>query len=115
LANPQTKNHTSAEMRRDASFRGAKCWFNLGKYDKAILVYEKLSDGDAPVAVQLEALGGVVSCSAALGQIEKVRTALLRIRRLLPNLDPEKRKQWEPWLDNCGKAVAGLLDREGCR
>jgi tetratricopeptide (TPR) repeat protein len=98
LAGTKGTDHLSAEQRTQVPFVAAKCWFNLGEYDKALRLYEGLITRHAAKAEGLDALGGAISCHAALGQVDKVRQRLLEIRTALPAMEEAVRKPWEEWV-----------------
>jgi tetratricopeptide (TPR) repeat protein len=99
LASPEYRSPWARARKTEVVFLAAKAWFNLGRYDEAIRFYEELAGGSAKPLEQVDALGGLVSCYAAKGEIEKVRQRLRRIRGLLRRLDEPKRRDWERWLD----------------
>jgi tetratricopeptide (TPR) repeat protein len=107
LARGTGKDGLTKKQRSQVPFITAKCWFNLSCFDKALAIYERLierSAGPASVA-GLDALGGAVSCHAALGQLDLVRQRLLQIEKMVPKMDEAVRKPWEAWLE---EARAGL-------
>src|SRR5439155_8675059 len=44
LDSAEGKGHLTDEQRAGVPFITAKCWFNLGQYDKALAIYERLID-----------------------------------------------------------------------
>jgi tetratricopeptide (TPR) repeat protein len=107
LDTPPARDHLSQDQRGQVPFITAKCWFNLGHYEKALEIYERLIERFPETVEGLDALGGAVSCHAALGQLEKVRWRLLQIKRLLPKMPDDIRPAWEKWWK---EAIAGLGD-----
>jgi tetratricopeptide (TPR) repeat protein len=110
LATPSGKDHLTREQRTQVPFITAKCWFNLGQYDKALHVYERLIDRYPEQIEGLDALGGAVSCHAALGQIDKIRQRLLQMRMLLPRVAADVRKVWEDWVNEASKMLEDLRE-----
>ncbi|MFM7151145.1 MAG: tetratricopeptide repeat protein, partial [Gemmataceae bacterium] len=102
------KQHFNAEMRAQVPFISAKCWFNLGQYEKSLTVYEKLIDRYLGKVEVLDALGGAVSCHAALGQVDKVKQRLLQIKTTLPKIEEPVRGPWERWLVEALKPLSEL-------
>jgi tetratricopeptide (TPR) repeat protein len=99
----------TAEQRAQVPFITAKCWFNLGEYQKGLKVYERLIDRHAEqVKLLIDALGGAVTCHAALGQVDKVRWRLLQIKKALPDLPASDRGAWEQWLEEALKGLQGV-------
>jgi tetratricopeptide (TPR) repeat protein len=109
LGTPEGAAHLDAEQRVQVPFVAAKCWFNLGDYNKALHLYEGLIARHAGKVEGLDALGGAVSCHAALGQVDKVRQRLLEIRTALPAMEEMVRKPWEEWVS---AAINGLPPSE---
>jgi tetratricopeptide (TPR) repeat protein len=93
------------------SFLAAKCRFNLGQYDKALAIYERLIEQHEGKEEGLDALGGAVSCHAAMGQVSKVRQRLLQIEKALPGVPKEVREPWQAWVKEAAKALGDLADR----
>ncbi|MFO0875913.1 MAG: tetratricopeptide repeat protein [Gemmataceae bacterium] len=108
LDSPEGKEHLTPDLRSQVPFITAKCWFNLGQYDKALVIYEKLIDRHPGKAEGLDALGGAVSCHAGLGQVDKVKQRLLQIKTALPQMPDEVRKPWEDWLVEAIKPLSEL-------
>lgn len=108
LESPDGKDHLAGEQRAQVPFIAAKCWFNLGQYDKALEIYERLI-GRYPAKVEgLDALGGAVSCHAALGQIDRVKQRLLQIKTTLPGMPEDVRRPWEDWVKEAIKPLNDL-------
>jgi tetratricopeptide (TPR) repeat protein len=104
---PEAKDHLSKSQRTQVPFITAKCWFNLGKYDRSLAIYKKLKDRYPEQVEGLDALGGAVTCHAAMGQIDQVKSCLLQIEKLLPKMPEDIRRAWEEWLE---KALQPLKD-----
>src|SRR5262249_43995573 len=104
---PAAVRGLTGEQRIQVPFVTAKCWFNLGQYEKALAIYERLLGQHSGKVEGLDALGGAVSCHAAMGQVGKVRQRLLEIDRAIKGMPPEIREPWEGWLK---KARQGLQD-----
>jgi tetratricopeptide (TPR) repeat protein len=110
LATPSGKDHLTKEQRTQVPFVTAKCWFNLGQYDKSLHVYERLIERYPEQLEGLDALGGAVSCHAALGQIDKIRQRLLQMRMMLPRVSKEVQKVWEDWINEASKMLEDLRE-----
>lgn len=112
---PAGKDHLSREQRTAVPFVTAKCWFNLGQFDKALKIYEKLTTRHPGQIESLEALGGVVSCHAALLQqdprhLDRSRMNLIKqrlneIQQLLPTMPPEASEPWEEWVQKVARSL----------
>jgi tetratricopeptide (TPR) repeat protein len=102
------KDQLTPRQRTDVPVITAKCWFNLGEYDKALAIDDRLIARYPNQLEGLEALGGAVQCHAAKGQLDKVRWRLIQIETLLPKMPEEVRKSWEPWLIDCVKLLKDL-------
>jgi TolA-binding protein len=91
-------------------FITASCWFNLGQYEKALKVYQRLIVRHAKRPRRLvDALGGAVTCHAALGQANMVRQRLLQIQTdALPQLPQPDRDAWQQWLNEATKGLGRL-------
>jgi tetratricopeptide (TPR) repeat protein len=98
LESPEGAGHLTAEQRAQVPFIAARCWYNLGEYETALQLYEKLIERHSNKPAGLDALGGAVACHAALGQEDKVKQRLLQMKKLLPSMPPELQKPWEQWL-----------------
>jgi tetratricopeptide (TPR) repeat protein len=106
LETPEAQGHLSPGQQTEVPFIAARCRFNLGQYDEALRLYEKLV-GRHPTGVQgLQALGGAVSCHAALGQYDKVRQRLAEMRAALAQVDEAVRRDWEVWVTEAGKPLS---------
>lgn len=108
LETPEGKDHLTAEQRIQVPFIAAKCWFNLGQYDKSLEIYDRLIDRYPGKVEGLDALGGAVSCHAALGQIDKVKQRLLQIKNQLPQMPEDVRGPWEEWVKEAIKPLKDL-------
>ncbi|MFO0926060.1 MAG: tetratricopeptide repeat protein [Gemmataceae bacterium] len=108
LETPAGKDHLTSEQRTQVPFIAAKCWFNLGQYDKALEIYNRLIDRYQNKVEGLDALGGAVSCHAALGQVDKVKQRLLQIKNALPGMPEDVRGPWEEWVKEAIKPLKDL-------
>jgi TolA-binding protein len=106
LQNPQTQGHLRPDQQVRVPFIAARCWFNHGHYEKALKIYDDLARRYRKRPEALEALGGTVSCYAALGQLEQVRNRLDDIRRELPDMNEPVRRAWEAWIIEASKPLA---------
>jgi tetratricopeptide (TPR) repeat protein len=86
------------EQRRQVPFIAAKCWFNCGEYQKALAIYETLIARYPGKIEGLDALGGAVTCHAALGQINRVRQRLVQISTVIAEMPEKVRAPWEAWV-----------------
>ena len=100
LDKPESAGQSTPEERIQVPFQAAICRFNNAEYDIALDIYTHIADTfkvppvPAPSdlaaealakrypQLRLEALAGVVRCHAAMGQPDKVRTALAELVRL---------------------------------
>lgn len=106
----QTAQGLTADERNQVPFLAAKCWFNLGQYDKALTVYERLIARYEGKAEGLDALGGAVSCHAALGQVSKVGWRLVQIEKTIEDMPAEIRDPWKRWLEEARKGLEGIKE-----
>jgi tetratricopeptide (TPR) repeat protein len=110
LDGPEGQGHLTADQRTQVPFITAKCWFNLGKYKTALKIYERLIDRHKGKVEGLDALGGAVSCHAALAEINHVRQRLNQVDQALaaPDLPEEVRAAWKAWLDEAKEGLKGI-------
>lgn len=97
LETPEAAGHLSADEAAQVPFLAAECKFNLGQYEDALTIYEKLAAKSKDLD-RLNALGGMVRCLSSLGRADKVRERLADIRASLANMDDTVKAQWENWL-----------------
>jgi Tfp pilus assembly protein PilF len=109
LNSPAGAGQLSREQRARVPLDAARCWKDLGQYDKALAGFDTTFARFPNQQEGLDALGGAVSCHAALGHIDQVRGRLLQIKTLLEQMPPEVRTPWEAWLQ---QAVKNLNDAE---
>lgn len=102
------QDHLTKEQRTQVPFITAKCYFNLGKYEKALEVYDRLIRTYPNRVEGLDALGGAVQCHAAMGKEDLVRQRLLQIEQALPQVPEEVRKPWAAWLKEARKPLKDL-------
>jgi tetratricopeptide (TPR) repeat protein len=105
LETSEGQNCLSIEQRNQVPFITAKCWYNLGLYEKSLVVYERLIRKHEGKVEGLEALGGAVSCHAAMGQVGKVQQRLIQIDRALKDMPAEIREPWAKWLEEARKGL----------
>jgi hypothetical protein len=55
-----------------------------------------------------DALGGAITCHAALGQVPVVKQRLLQIKKVLPDLPSKERQVWKTWVDGALEALRGI-------
>ncbi len=108
LNSPAGADHLTREQREQIPFITAKCWRNRGQYEKALAIYERLVDQYKGKVLVLEALGGVVSCYAHMGDLDKVRQRLVQISQELEGMPADVRAAWEEWLKLATKKLKGL-------
>jgi RNA polymerase sigma factor (sigma-70 family) len=102
------KTHRRDSGFDDVPFVTANCWYELGEYDKALKIYDRMAGRHARDKAGLEALGGAVKCHAARGQVDQMRRRLDQIQKLLPEMPADERKAWEPWVTECVKQMKNL-------
>jgi len=80
-------------------FLAAECKFNLGQYEDALQIYDKVSR-KAKGLERLNALGGMIRCLSSMAKVDKVNELLAEIRTLLPtlNLEDGDRRRWDEWI-----------------
>jgi tetratricopeptide (TPR) repeat protein len=115
LETPEAQGHLSPEQQTQVPFIAARCRFNLGQYDEALRLYERLAERHPSGVEGLLALGGTVSCHAgllqaaksaksaksrdeALRHADKIRQRLAEMQALLPTVDGLARQEWEKWV-----------------
>ena len=77
---------------------------------KALVIFEKLIERHSGKKEGLDALGGAVSCHAALQDLNRVQQRLLQIEQLLPNMPDEIRKPWTEWHKSAKELLRGLAE-----
>src|SRR5262249_24383274 len=97
LETPAAAGHLTPDESVQVPFLAAECKFNLGNYEDALQSYQKLYNKGKGLD-RLNALGCIVRCLSALGQMDKVRDRLDEIRKLLATMDPSTQAQWKDWL-----------------
>ncbi len=85
----------------------ADTWFQLGRYEDALQLYEEQVGKLAGRNGQLVALGGTIRCNSSLRRYEKMAPALEQIRLALPKLDDKTRKEWESWINTASRTPRG--------
>jgi tetratricopeptide (TPR) repeat protein len=98
LEKPESAGHLTPDEREEVPLVAADCRYNLGQYQEALALYERLADANAGQRLLLLALGGAARCHSALGQTDKLRQRLEDIRKGLAGLKKSEREQWEEWL-----------------
>jgi tetratricopeptide (TPR) repeat protein len=93
------QNALTPELRVKVPFITARCWLNAKNPGKALEIYQRLSGRYAGKVEQLDALGGVVSCYALVGDEDKVRQHLVQIQMLLPGMEEAVRVPWQQWVE----------------
>src|SRR5262249_7879224 len=101
----KTPNSAQKEQATLADFMVAKCRFNLGQYEKALAIYERLIDKHKGTPEGLDALGGAVVCHATMGQVSKVKQRLLQIEKAIKTVPAEVRGPWQKWLEEARKGL----------
>jgi tetratricopeptide (TPR) repeat protein len=108
LSTDAGKEQLTPKQRANVPLITAKCWFNLGEFDKALAIYERVIERSPTQLEGLVALGGAVQCHAGKNEIDKLRARLIQIKMLLPKMPEEVRKGWEPWWAECMKQLPDL-------
>jgi tetratricopeptide (TPR) repeat protein len=114
LESPAGREQLTKDLREQIPFMTARCWFYAGDYQKGLKIYEGLIERyEKEPKLLVDALGGAVTCHAALGQVTLVRQRLLQIEKVLPELPSgDKRKDWQEWLDQAKKGLPGEVSRD---
>jgi hypothetical protein len=87
-------------------FRVAKWHYRVGKYEEALELYERIRERTKDPLERLDALGGILSCQAAMARVTALRKTLEEIRRLIPSLKDEvARREWEAWVKAADAAL----------
>ena len=103
---------TEDSILRQAEFAEAECRFDLGKYDKAIRLYEVLVGRYHHKAESLDALAQITRCLWVKRQPEKALKTLERLGAALKDMDDASlsgstvqptRPAWEDWLEKATK------------
>jgi tetratricopeptide (TPR) repeat protein len=105
LQKPETRGHLTPEEQDEVPFIAAECLFNLGKYDEALVEYEKLAEQYRGQPSALRALGKEAAIFTARQEWDQVRQRLDLIRQNLSCLPDNQRAAWEEWLEVAGKTV----------
>jgi tetratricopeptide (TPR) repeat protein len=98
----------SPDQRLQVPFIAAKCLFNLGRFNDALQIYDRLSRRYKDRVEMLDALGGCVKCHAALSEgpndkvaEKKIRQRLVQIDVALEKMEESVRKPWKEWVHAC--------------
>jgi tetratricopeptide (TPR) repeat protein len=103
--NPELQGLVGANEQLEVPFSAARCLFHIGEYEKALQIYERLSEDQTQPLRKVESLGGAVSCHAALGDINRVLQRLIEIRLVLPQLEEKQQVLWERWVTEISKGL----------
>lgn len=101
---PETNSRLSQEELDSVTLLLADTWFQLGRYNDALQLFEEQVVKLEGRQGQLVALGGTIRCNSSLGRFDKVAPALEQIRLALPRLDEKTRKEWEAWINTASKS-----------
>jgi tetratricopeptide (TPR) repeat protein len=101
---PEAKSQLSQEEMDSVTLLLADTWFQLGRYNDALQLFEEQVAKLEGRQGQLVALGGTIRCNSSLGRFDKLAPALEQIRLALPRLDEKTRKEWEAWINTASKS-----------
>jgi hypothetical protein len=85
--------------------KAADCALLAGHFEEARDFYVRTAANPTDDQEKLDALGGLLRCSAVLGNKEEVQETVQKIRKELGKLEEPKRRQWEEWLNLATKPV----------
>jgi tetratricopeptide (TPR) repeat protein len=103
LEKPESAGHLTPDERLEVPFTAAQCYFDLGTYDDALRVYDRLLETNTDQHVTLQALGGAARCHLFMRQQDKAQQRLDEIRKGLAGLKKSEQKEWEEWLSVASK------------
>ena len=106
LDGPDGKGLLTLEEQVQVPFMAADCLFDLGDYDTALMAYKILAERYPGRLEGLNALGGMVRCYSALGDMTNMRQRLEEIDVLLPKMPKQVQEQWSQWLTVARKPVS---------
>jgi tetratricopeptide (TPR) repeat protein len=105
LQTPQAQGHLTPEEQTTVPFIYADCLFNLGRYDEALDMFNRLAGRFRGQPAAVFALEGAARVYAAKRDFANMRQRLDDIRKALPGLSDKDRQTWEKWLADCGKSI----------
>jgi lipopolysaccharide biosynthesis regulator YciM len=82
-----------------ATLKAAKARLSLGDYKPALDIYERVADQSSDPQTRVAALGGAMTCHAALGQPDDLRRTLSLLQEEIPCLNRQVRGDWERWAE----------------
>jgi TolA-binding protein len=103
LQTPQARGHLTPEEQVSVPFIYADCLYNLGRYDEALEMFNRLAGRFRGQPAAVFALEGAARVYAAKRDFTNMRQRLEDIRKSLPGLPEKDRQTWEKWLADCGK------------
>jgi WD40 repeat protein len=98
----------SSKQRMQVPFIAANCLSELGRFNDALRIYDRLSRRYEDRVEMLDALGGCVKCHAALNQQDQIRQRLVQIQEALPKMEESVRKPWMEWVQTCQKNLGTI-------
>ncbi len=101
---PTLTSQLTGEEVRDLPFYEADCWFESGRFNEALSLYEDLNQKHHGTELGLLSLGGMVRCYAGMGQTPQKLQRLNEIRETLKTMDPALQQRWEPWIQGATKS-----------
>jgi tetratricopeptide (TPR) repeat protein len=105
LQTPEARGHLTPEEQVTVPFIYADCLYNLGRYDEALAMFNRLAGRFRGQPAAVFALEGAARVYAARRDFSNMRQRLEDIRKALPGLDEKDRQTWEKWLSDCAKPV----------
>jgi tetratricopeptide (TPR) repeat protein len=105
LQTAEAKGHLAPEEQVSVPFCWAECVYNLGHYDEALELFNRLAARFAGQPAAVWALEGAARVYAAKREFPQMRQRLEDIRKALPALLEADRQIWEKWLADCDKPV----------
>jgi hypothetical protein len=85
------------------SLKAATAWRDAGEYAKALAIYTEVAQRSVDPHRRVESLGMAIACHQSLGQPGATRRILAAVRKEIPGLEGDYRRQWERWLDEAEK------------
>jgi tetratricopeptide (TPR) repeat protein len=107
LQTPEARGHLTPEEQVTVPFIYADCLYNLGRYDEALDMFNRLAArhrGQPPAVFALE---GAARVHAARRDFAGMRQRLEDIRHAMPGLPEKDRQIWEKWLAECDHPMDG--------
>ncbi len=111
LDTAQGKEMLTPRLRRDVPLIAAKCLCDAGKWEKSLLIYQKIVERNPGKLEAIDALAGAMSCHVGLEQLDHVRACLIQIQKTLPeipDLPAQSRQAWERWIEEAKKGIKDI-------